>query len=503
MKMTLLSLTAILVMSSSLALAQGAGQPLTIQGLEQSSLYDVRAIGMGGAGLASGTNASLVFINPAGLAKIDGMDFRVAGNLTARLQKQTQEWIPNRLYPGLSLLMEDKWGSIQAPTDTGGNPITDPWEQLQKPFDTMGPNWARKANRTSPLSVAFAMPIVIEGVPVVVGVGGTRAINLDTYYQNNNITDPLLGQYRPAPLHELVQGDTLRVRWYQTLMNRKGSIWGITAGAGARLTDFSFGASGTYYTGKSDDMEQRLDRGFLTFVYNRFRIQDTVKYLGGRTGTSTYSGFKGSLSAQYDQPRFTLAVTVDLPYTINRKFSNVFHSRQDILVQRSPDSVATTIIDSISAGTDKVHYPLAITIGARIAPFQKWIFAFDYELRNLDHVDYTPAGGTALRPWLTAPSFRLGAEYQWQDWLAFRGGYREVALPYAPEGAAIIGEPIVQAVYTAGIGTCVYGVDIDIAYEYGRIDYQDAWQSNVNTNVLNQNSVTMQLGYRFAASSEK
>jgi len=172
-------------------------------------------------------------------------------------------------------------------------------------------------------------------------------------------------------------------------------------------------------------------------------------------------------------------------------------------VRRSPDSLTTTIIDSVSAGTDKIHYPLAVAIGAQITPFPKWLFAFDYEIRNLNHVDYAAAGGETHRPWLSAPSFRLGAEYQWQNWLAFRGGYREVPLSYAPEGVAIIGDPIVQAVYTAGIGVRVYGVDLDVAYEYGRIEYQDSWQSNVNKNVLNQNSVTMQLGYRFDASSEK
>jgi hypothetical protein len=503
MKIRVLSVVAALFLHSPLVLTQGAGQPLTIQGLEHNNLFDVRTRGMGGAGLASGRNATIVFTNPAGLATINALDIRVAGNVVTGSQQQTQEWYPNRLYPGLSLLMEDKWGLIQAPTDTGGNPITDPWEQLQKPFDTMGPNWARKTNRTAPLNIACALPVVIEGVPVVFAAGASRAIDLDNYYQNNNVTDPLLGQYRPAPLHELAQGDTLRARWYQTLWSRKGSVWGVTGGAGVNLTGISVGASGTYYTGKSDDLEQRLDRGYLTFLYNRFRIQDTVKYLGTRTGTSTYSGFKGAISARFDQPRFSVAVSVDLPYTIKRKFSSTFHSREDILVRRTPDSLRTMIVDSIGNGTDRIHFPAAFTVGVQIAPFQKWIFAFDYALRDLSNVNYTPAQGSPGRPWLAAPAFRLGAEYQWQEWIAFRGGYREVPLSYEPEGAAILGDPIVQSVYTAGVGVRVYGVDIDVAYDYGRIDYQDSWQSNVNKNVLNQNSVMLQLGYRLAASAEK
>ena len=97
------------------SMAQGAGDPLTFQGMSQSVFPDVRGAGMGSATIASGRTASALFSNPAGLASIDAIDVRIGGVGISSWQRQAQEWIPNRMYAGLSILMEDKWAGIKDP----------------------------------------------------------------------------------------------------------------------------------------------------------------------------------------------------------------------------------------------------------------------------------------------------------------------------------------------------------------------------------------------------
>ena len=485
--------------------AQGTWMPLNIQGLDQRILHDVRSRGMGGAVLASGNNASVLFANPAGLTQLETMELRIGGMGLKTSERQTQKWVPNRLYTGLSIMMEDAWGAIQAPVDSNGIPVADPYEQLQKPFDSIGPNWSRKMNDVLPLSAAFAAPIEVAGTKVVAGIGAAQAIDLNYFFQNNNITDPLLGQYRPEPMPELQQGDTLRVRWYQFSQKREGTVWGITPAVGVSVAPgLNVGASATYYTGTSDDFEQRLDRGFLTFLYNRFRVQDTVKFTGNYSGTSTYSGFGGTLGLKFKQQRYSLAATIEFPFTIEREISGDFNSREDIVLvstesdpSRTTDSVQTTIANSKRSGTAQIHFPLAYAIGGLLQPFPDFEIAFDYEMRALDRVEYTLVDGTVTKPWVGRGSFRLGAEYRWNEWLALRGGYREVPQTFSPEGAAIIGKPAAMQIYSLGAGFDLWGATADVAYENAYLRYQDSWQSNANFNTRKQHRFFIEFGYRF------
>lgn len=481
----------------SFLFSQGAADPLSIYGLEQKSIVDIRSRGMGGTNIASGSTSSILFVNPAGLSHLNSIELRIGGTNISTFQQQTQGWVPNRLYTGLSIMMEDKWGGIKQPMVNDSTPVTDPWEQLQKPFDNIGPNWSRNTNQTLPLSAALAVPISVDEFKFVFGIGGSQAIDLTHYFQNNNVTDPLLGNYRPQPIAELQPGDTLRARWFQYTRKRDGTIWGITPAVSVSYSGISAGVSATYYTGSSDDIEQRLDRGFLTFIYNRFKVQDTVKYASIRSGTSTYSGLGITLGVKIEQPVYALAAVVELPYTMERKYSRSFHSREDILIVRATDSVKTTIVNTTESGTEKIQYPTAYSIGLLLTPFSKWSFAFDYEARNLNQVEYTLANGSTSKPWVGESTFKIGAEYAWQEWLMFRGGYREEPQVFSPAGSAIIGSPAVMSVYSFGTGLVVLGVEIDAAYEYAYLRYSDSWQSNVNQNTTRQHRLLVGLGYKF------
>jgi hypothetical protein len=94
-------------------------------------------------------------------------------------------------------------------------------------------------------------------------------------------------------------------------------------------------------------------------------------------------------------------------------------------------------------------------------------------------------------------------EYRWDDWLALRGGYREVPQAFSPEGAALVGDPAVMSVYSVGAGMNLYGVEIDAAYEYAHLTYQDSWQSNVNYNTATQHRLLLEFGYHLMGPSNE
>ncbi|KAB2924013.1 MAG: hypothetical protein F9K22_07420 [Bacteroidetes bacterium] len=494
----------LLCTAATLAHPQGTAEPLLFQGTDDRQTANVRALGMGGTVTAAGTGASALFSNPAALAGIGGAEIRFAGTYASFSRQQAQQWVPNRIYTGLSLMMEDMWGNIKAPTVNDTLPVTDPWEQPQRPFDAFGPDWSRSGSSSAPLAFSAAMPVPLGDVTLVVGAGVTMTSDLDHYFQNNNVTDPLLGQYRPSPRPEMVPGDTLRVRWYQYSRSRDGRIWGVTPAVAFTAGALTLGASATYYTGESDDREQRTDRGFLTFLYNRFKLQDTVHLSYTRQGTSTFTGFGGAVGIRYEQPVVTLAASAELPYTLTREYSGQFTLRQTTLVQRAAytpgltaDSVNVTAMNVEEGKTEKISFPFSYALGVVLRPFNDWSFAFDYEVRNLSGVTRELASTAGVTEWVSRGSFRLGAEYRWTPQFALRAGYREVPQTFSPEGSAIIGEPAVLSVTSLGAGWELFGASLDVAYLYGSLRYSDMWQSNVNKNSTYTHRITAELGYRF------
>ena len=102
------------------------------------------------------------------------------------------------------------------------------------------------------------------------------------------------------------------------------------------------------------------------------------------------------------------------------------------------------------------------------------------------------------RPWVNNKgAIRLGAEFLATDWLALRGGYRDDVQAFAPDGAAIIGDPAAGAVYSAGVGLTIGNILLDFAYEYARLKYQDIYQSNVNYNAVHRHRYMLEIAYRF------
>ena len=163
MRMGITIVAAFLSFASTL-LAQPAAGPLNIQGLDQFSIAGVRSRAMGGTGVASANDASALFLNPATLAP-SVMEIRAGGLFGATMRQQTQEWVPMRPIPGLSVLFEGLTGTVKTPDSLGraGLPLS-AWSTVQRQYDDIQPNWSRNSSGTQPLSLVAAMPLTLAGM---------------------------------------------------------------------------------------------------------------------------------------------------------------------------------------------------------------------------------------------------------------------------------------------------------------------------------------------------
>ncbi len=460
---------------------QGLFKPLTYQALDQFVLRSARSMGLGGAAIALGNESSVLFSNPAALMQLETAELRFGGTVYNYRDQQEQDWLPNRFYPNFSLLMENMLDGIQDPV------VTNPADKLQKPYDTIMPDWENARTAVRPALLSAAVPFEIEGIRIVAGVGFAEAVNLDYYYRNNNNLDPNIGQYRPSPMPVLRGTDTLAARWYSSAVQREGAIYRITPAASVTLFErFSLGAAVTVLTGSSDDSEIQIERGRLLFdaVY-RVR-NDSVYFRSSASGTSTYSGVVTTIGAFFRGEHISVGFSVQPSVTIERTW--------DMTTTRDTTGSSTV---TTASGADDLRIPLQLSIGFALYPTERWSLGVDYTIRQFDDVTFTSGGGSPVNPWLSSKSLRGGIEFRATDWLRVRGGYREEVQTYAPEGAGLIGEPVRGDAYTAGLGMRFGILGVDMAYEYKRIEYQDIWMTNVNTNTLKQHTIVLETSIQF------
>ena len=488
--------------SSSIVSAQPSVGPLNVQGLDQFVTTGARARAMGGASIAGSNDVTALFANPAALSQLTALEIRVGGFLENNLRKQDQSWIPSKDVPSMSALFEGLTGYIKA-LGSGSSPVTNPWDNVQRPYDNIGPNWNKTSSRTRPLTLAAALPMTVEDVKVTPAIGISQVIDLDNYLQNNNSMTPYVGQQRPF-LQWSKSVDTIHINWYQFVRSREGSVYGITPGLSVTLlSGLTIGGSVAFLSGSSDDLEQRVERGHLNVAVSNGKAQefllDTVYYYQTKSGTSSYSGTLLTFGLLYQQPRYSIGITVRPTTNISRTWDwNV----TSVDTTSRPFPVR---IDSLRArrthesGTDNVKFPLAFAVGFVLTPSDKWTFAFDYEIRNLANAEWTTkTSGTVSRPWVNkSANWRLGAEYRVSDMLALRGGYHEDLQSFAPDGSAIVDKPASGEIFSLGAGITVGSILMNFAYEYSVLRYHDIYQSNINYNTRQQHQLMVECAYRF------
>ena len=495
-------LSVVVLGSSSIMNAQPAAGPLTVQGLDHVVITGARARAMGGTSIANVFDATALFANPAALSRLSALEIRVGGLFENSQQQQDQNWIPTKDLPTLSVLFEGLTGGIKTP-DSAGRPVTNPWLNVQRQYDNIGPNWSSTSSKTRPLSFAAALPLAVEGMKVVPAIGISRVIDLGNYYQNNNSMMPYVGQERPF-VQWSNSVDTIDINWYQFVRSREGSVYGITPGVSVTfLSGLTVGGSVAVLTGSSDDLEQRVERGHLFVAVSNGKAKnfmlDTAYYSLTKSGTSKYSGTLLTLGLLYQQPIYSIGITVKPAMTLSRTWD------RGVIGIDSTKKPFPVRIDSLrsrsyhESGKDDVKFPLAYSVGFVLTPSERWTVAFDYEVRNLSNAEWTSqTNATATHPWVnSSAAWRLGAEYRVSDMLALRGGYHEDVQAFSPDGSAIVDKPASGEIYSLGAGFKFGTVFVDLAYEYSILKFQDIYQSNVNYNTREQHQFMMEVAYRF------
>ena len=496
--LTLVGKLALSLLLAQTALAQGYDDPLTIQGLDHSTLPSAASRGTGGLTIGIQNDVSLMFSNPASLQTLTAAQVSLGSAQQYSDVNQMQQYGPLKYYSNFSLLMEGLTGYIPNPDSNhiGGTP----GDSVQRPYDGIGPNWSRSRNRTQPIQVFAGVPFSIGGTKWAAGAGVLEYADLTHYYQNNNVLSPSILSLRPSPFPLPSNVSTQDAYWFQYSRMRDGQIRGYGAAISGGVTDeISVGISGMILKGSTDDFEQHTGRGRLTFYANYFRLDSVYSHIV-RSGTSDYKGQEFTFAATYRGKYVTIGISAKPPMTITRDYD------ARILVDTTGAAATTADI-----GQDKLKLPWRGTIGLSIAVRENLRLGFEYEVRSYASAKYSSAGdpayGTILRnahldsvvspqnPWLTSSVFHVGAEYIPLEWLIVRAGVRGQVEAFQPEGNPIDGEPASYSIYSLGCGLLFGPARLNVTYEYGVLKYQDVWGGAISLNRERRNTIVGDVAY--------
>lgn len=467
--LSLLAKVVICILFVQMSYGQGYDTPLTIQGLDHTTLLSAASRASGGTTIGLRNDVALMFSNPASLQSLTGMQVSFGGVQQFSEAHQTQQYAPLRYYPNFSLVMEGLTGYIPDPDSNhiGGTPA----DSVQRPYDNIGPNWVRSHQKGMPIQAFFAAPVPTEGVRLTFGFGVVEYANLGHYYQNNNVLSPAILSVRPSPFPLPSNVLTREARWFRYARSREGSLRGIGGAFAASLSDeISVGISGLAIEGETDDYEQHIGRGKFLFYSNYFRL-DSMYSRVTKSGTSDFNGAELTFSAMYSGQYITFGFSAKPPMTITRSYSG----------QTMVDTTGSLMI-SLENRKDEIRLPWRGTVGLSIAVKQNLRLGFEYEVRSYASATYSNHSGSTQNPWLSGSVFHFGLEYVPYLWLALRGGVRGQAEAFEPEGSPIAGEPVRYSIYSVGCGLAYGPAHLNITYEYGLLKYQDVWGSAISLN---------------------
>jgi opacity protein-like surface antigen len=472
------------------AFAQSYNTSLTTQGLNYTTYASAASRGLGGITLTLKNDIGVMFANPASLQSIDGIRVSVGGYRQYRTSNQTQMWFPSTSYPNFSLLMAGLTDTLTLPNipqavyDTLA--INFPSyslsaiDTIQRQFDNVKANWEYKRNENFPLQFFVAVPFSIGKTKVVAGAGAIEYANLNTYYQNNNLLTPDPGVLYPHPFvrpSSDADDAALPVMWYRTLTRRTGSLYGYGGVLSASiLPTLSAGLSVLVLDGSTTDYTEIAGRGLLVFHRTYFSLRkSTLGTYAAMRGTSDYSGQEITLSGLYEGTSVTLGLAIKPPTTIKRDFSGT-------LSVVAEDSSGTLVAETTpTKNSDKMKMPWRGSIGLGIAFRSDMSVKLEYEYLPYSTARYTYTGGSS-EPWLDSYKFKTGFEYSPLPWLVLRGGYSKQCDVFASQNYYMPTEPISSEGYSCGFGVKYLNVQLDLAYEYTNISYEDMWTTNVNLN---------------------
>lgn len=191
----------------------------------------------------------------------------------------------------------------------------------------------------------------------------------------------------------------------------------------------------------------------LTYAYNltdRFSLGGTVKYIQQTIWNSSASAFAMDLGVLFHSDINGLRIGA----TITNFGTEMQMDGKDLLVQHDIDPNIYGNNDQILANLQTDEFPLPLT------------FRIGLAMDVLDTEDHRfTLAADALHPNDNSESVNVGAEYMFNNLVAFRVGYKSLFLDNSEEGL------------TAGVGlnydfSSDFGVKVDYAYQdFGVLDY--------------------------------
>jgi len=472
-------------------MAQGYGNPLTLQGLSQTTTQSAAVRGAGGITFGIKNDVSLMFANPASLSSLQGIQFSIGGLQRIGSSYQEQHYSGVQGTSALAPLLEGTTGLLSDPDTTayyGGVKVTvrTQADSVQRPFDSIGPNWSRSTSKSVPVQFMAAAPFTLGGIRMVGALGVVEYANLNWYYQNNNVMSPsVLSVVNGTIGTSGLDKNPYVSYWYQYYQQRDGSINGYGGALSAALSErLSVGVSGMILKGTTDDIEVRTGRGRMLFFTSSMRLDRPGTMSYSKKGTSDYSGAEFSLSAEYTSKYFNFGFSIKPPTTITRDFTMTFTQDSVAASKRflsKVDSITVHTSGSIS-GQDKIVLPLRGSFGFSLRLKDNLTFGISYEIRPYASAEYTGADGSTSNPWLSCSILHVGGELQANPWLTIRGGVSNYQEVFQPLTAGIRGQPVGYPVYGLGCGVKVANGILNITYEYADMKYVDTWSNAESIN---------------------
>jgi opacity protein-like surface antigen len=478
----LIALT-LLIAAPAALVAQPATGPLTMEGVHQRTVPSAAARGVAGTSIVLQGDAVTSLQNPSTLNTVSGIRISLGGAYRSIDRSQVQQYAPVRYYPNLSLLLEGLTDQIPDP-DPDLIGFT-PGDSVQRAFDTIGPNWTRSEDGRVPLHAFLAVPLDLGDVRFVAGLGVVEYGDFDFFHQNNNALTPHILSQRPLPMPRPTDNEPLDVDWYQAVRSRDGSVAGYGGAVSLEWKRIGavFGLSGTYLTGRTNDVEQETARGRLTFLANEFRARPANGEVL-RRGQSDFSGLDWAVSTIVRGSAIAAGVVVRPPMTITRSFTSE-------IVTSGSDGTESSVVSA----EDQLLIPWRGTAHLAVSPRDHFTFGLEYEWRPYGRARFTDAGGQEHAPWISSSAFRVGAEYGPASWLALRAGMRREAETFAADGSAIENDPIWFTAYSAGAGFSLAGARLNIAFENRTRLHHDILASAVYRNRDARQVITADLSY--------
>ena len=191
----------------------------------------------------------------------------------------------------------------------------------------------------------------------------------------------------------------------------------------------------------------------LTYAYNltdRFSLGGTVKYIQQKIWNSSATAIAMDLGVLFHSDIYGLRIGA----TITNFGTGMQMDGKDLLVQHDIDPNIYGNNDQILANLQTDEFPLPLTFRIGLA----------MDVLDTEEHRFTIAAD-ALHPNDNSESVNVGAEYMFNNLIAFRVGYKSLFLDNSEEGL------------TAGVGlnydfNTDFGVRVDYAYQdFGVLDY--------------------------------